>query len=80
VNDPRANALEMPMLGGVNGDRDPRATGQEEIWTDWTGAELGSSPAYLQLDDVVNTLLPHETIAIRASPTWPAIWLGLTNA
>jgi hypothetical protein len=53
------------------------ATGKQEIWWDWTGAEIGSSPEYAQLADVVKTYLPHETITIRPSPPWPETWLGL---
>ena len=53
------------------------ATGKQEIWWDWTGSEIGSSPEYARLDDIVKSYLPHETITIRPSPPWPATWLGL---
>ena len=52
------------------------ATGEQEIWTDWTGAELGSSPAYLRITDLVKTHLPNETISIQSGPPWPATWLA----
>jgi hypothetical protein len=55
------------------------ATGGQDIWTDWTGAEIGSSPEYLRLDDLVKKHLPHQAIKIQAGPTWPATWLGLTG-
>ena len=51
------------------------ATGEPEIWTDWTGADIGSSPAYLRIADLVKTHLPNETIAIQSSPQWPGPWL-----
>ena len=51
------------------------ATGGEDIWTDWTGAEIGSSPSYLQLADLVKTHLANVTIKIESSPSWPATWL-----
>jgi hypothetical protein len=53
------------------------ATGEQEIWTDWTGIEIGSSPAYIRIDDIVKQYLSHETIKILPSPSWPATWLGL---
>ncbi|HEV7556102.1 MAG TPA: hypothetical protein VGO00_11630 [Kofleriaceae bacterium] len=51
------------------------ATGGEDVWTDWTGAVLGSSPTYLQLADLVKTQFPNETIKIESNPAWPATWL-----
>jgi hypothetical protein len=53
------------------------ATGKQEIWMDWTGSEIGSSPEYARLADIVKTYLPHETITIQPTPPWPETWLGL---
>jgi hypothetical protein len=50
-------------------------TGGQDTWTDWTGAEIGSSPEYMRLADLVTKHLRDVAIQIESSPRWPAIWL-----
>jgi len=72
-----ANRRGVPALHTLYlNDTSQIATGEQEIWTDWTGAELGSSPAYTRIADVVKTYLPNETISIQSSLPWPVTWLA----